>query len=217
MPLKFQVRYLRENKDDQLIIKIFVVKWLVFKIEFPFLKLEKHLLRPHLKMIAEVEGFLGENSDAHLIKDKERIYLPPLDKILRLLDILADRIEQYKPVANYLLRKTRLRYLSWKTEFGLKDPLRTGILTGAIWTMKNLVLRFFLRLIQTNNVRPKLQVCPQFNKSVLNSDIYCIFDIRIGHIIITSISFVVRTFFKGGKAYGGASHRRSDENRDGEY
>jgi len=217
LPLKFQVRYLREDKDDQLIIKIFIIKWLVFKIEFPFLKLEKHFLRPHLKIIAEVEGFSNKNLDAHLLKDKERLYLPPLEKIPRLIEIFAEKIKQYKPVAEYMLRKTSFRSLSWKTEFGLVDPVKTGILTGTIWAAKNLALRFFLSLIQTNKFRPKLQVIPQFNKSVFNSDIYCIFDIKIGHIIITSINFVVRTFFKGGKAYGGASHRRSNENRDGEH
>lgn len=197
-PLKVKVKYLKKNDDDELVIKVFMIKWLVIKIKFPFLKMEHYLLKPHLKVTSQAEGI----GSLLFAEDKERLLFPNIDKIPTLYKIFREKFKLYKPSMLYLLRKTRFQDIRWQTSFGLEDPFRTGILTGAIWSVKNIIISKLDQLTQVSARKTKVQVVPCFTGANLSSYIYCIFDVRIGHIIITGLSLIVRTLFKGGKASG---------------
>lgn len=101
---------------------------------------------------------------------------------------------------------TRLRghatitQLSWKSQVGHEDAMQTALLTGFLWALKG----FLLRII--NNIAPfetlQISISPHFNQMVLDTDLHCIIQSRMAHIIIAMLrvnAIRIRWWFKGWK------------------
>jgi len=196
IPLKVYVRYLKQNHDDELIIKVYLFKWTGVILKLPVIKLEQYLPKPALKIEGEVEDI---NNTLPLVEKGEEVYLPALNKMLGVLKKVKENIEIFKPSILYLLSKIRFKDFKWKTKFGIGDPALTGLLVGTAWSIKNIVFLILSKYVHVNNFKPDFCVTPYFKAKGFSSDISCIFDIRIGHIMITGLNLVVRRFYKGRK------------------
>lgn len=86
-----------------------------------------------------------------------------------------------------LLKKTRLRRLSWHTDIGAGDPAYTGLLTGAVWALKGLLITVFCRLLAPGGAAPVLEVRPFYHQVCLYTAIECALEIKLGHLVLTGI------------------------------
>lgn len=183
--LRFEVGYRRDGKDDHLSVKMTALKNLVrYTAEIPVIDLNSYLLKPRLKV----------ESDIGLIKEKGMIIKVPLLKILRNLPDYIKQgihyIKRYQSVVYTLLKSVRCHELRWTTKLGLKDAADTGIAIGLLWTVKGLLYKIFRSSIGKMENSPQISVVPSFNSSCFILDFHCIFDLRIGHIIIAGLKFV---------------------------
>ncbi|GAA5416355.1 hypothetical protein Pryu01_01389 [Paraliobacillus ryukyuensis] len=81
-------------------------------------------------------------------------------------------------------KKVRVESFQWHTIIGLEDAATTGMVTGALWSIKGGLLAavdhfFYL------DTRPNFDIATHFNEAVFQSTCACIFSIRLGQAMRT--------------------------------
>lgn len=188
--IRFEVGYRRDGKDDHLKVEMSMLRRLIrYKTEVPVVELNKFFLEPIIKVEADIEHVANEP-----IEDKGMIVKIPLIQVIRKLPMLIKhglyRLSRYNKVLYGLLKTTRCHHLKCTTHIGLEDPADTGLAVGLIWSLKGFLYRVFRSNVGKMERHPEFLVIPCFNNSCIRLDFHCIFDMRIGHIIIAGLRFV---------------------------
>ncbi len=189
--ISFTVDYNRKGQDDNLVVRMSLLQGLIrYKTEVPTIELEQRFFTPALKMAGELE-----KAALHPIQDKElRLGMPiTLELISSLPGMLRagwERFQRYNSALYYLFRFVRCRRFYWRTEVGFHDAACTGMMVGVLWGIKSFLYNNFRAKIGVMAEKPAILVVPDYFHKKLALDFYCIFDIRIGHIIIAGLNFV---------------------------
>lgn len=188
--IRFEVTYTRRSENDHLKVLMSVLGGLIrYRTEVPIMDLDSHFLKPILKMEADIENVA---SDA--IEDKGLVVKMPVVTMLQNLPAYLIQgltlLNKYKRALKRLLKTIRCHDLVWRTEIGLQDPANTGVATGMVWAAKGFLFRMFRSNVGKMLNPPTFSVIPSFNCPCLRLDFNCIFDMRIGHIIIAGLQIV---------------------------
>nr|WP_304654733.1 DUF2953 domain-containing protein [Sporolactobacillus sp. STSJ-5] len=73
-----------------------------------------------------------------------------------------------------------VRHMVWVTTCGTGDAVETALLSGIIWSIKASILPWVSRFCSD---RPRINVVPTFQRKTLNSDLSCMFQVKIGDAI----------------------------------
>lgn len=193
--IKFDVKYSRKKADDLLRVEMTALKGLVrYKAEVPVVDLDRYFLEPILKIEADIEGVV-----THPIEDKGMLVkIPLVSEILQKLPTyIKDGLRYYRTYRSALkglLKSIRCHHLSWSTQIGFDDPANTGIAAGLLWGAKGFFYRVFKSSIGDMTTAPRFNVTPSFTGPCLKLDFHCIFDMRIGHIILAGLKFAKQRF-----------------------
>ncbi|MET1247352.1 DUF2953 domain-containing protein [Sporolactobacillus sp. STCC-11] len=76
--------------------------------------------------------------------------------------------------------KIKISHLVWITTCGTGDASETALLCGTIWSIKASTMPWIAPL---SSDRPRINVVPMFQRKCLNSDLSCMFQVRIGDAI----------------------------------
>lgn len=206
--ITLRLRYHRRGKDDNLVLDFSLWRGLFnYKFEIPFVKMQagevkttkkgpglgsflRPVLRPAFKFRAEVEGKTGR-----LIAEKKKKV--PVPSPAKLIDMFVNAIRQFKkyyPVVVFLFERVKLRRFQWQTEIGTGEPSQTGVLVGTAWGLKGFLLSLAYRLFSTGGTKPVIYVSPNFEKACFNTFLDCIFEVRIGYIILTGFKALIVRF-----------------------
>jgi hypothetical protein len=205
--LRLRLKYRRRGKDDQLALEFSFWYGIIFyKLEIPVVEMNgikakpaarpgnmplRWLApRPAFKIKTEIEGKEGQP----IAEEKKKV---PIPGPVRLIEIVFDtlyKIKKYMPVMIYLLRRVHLRRLHWKTDLGAGDPSHTGFLTGLAWGVKGLLLTLVYRLLSPGGARPVVVVTPKFENACFSTMLDCIFEVKIGYIIVTGFKTMFLRF-----------------------
>lgn len=189
--VRFDVEYHRREQDDNLIVKMSLLRGLIhYKSEVPTIDLEQRFFTPVLKMASEIDKVAFDP-----VEEKElKVGIPITLRLVRRLPAMLKegwrRFDRYNSVLHYLFRFVRCRRFYWRTEIGLNDAAYTGIMVGILWGVKSFLYKNFRSKIGFMSERPAIEVVPDYFNNKLALDLSCIFDIRIGHIIIAGLNFV---------------------------
>ncbi|MGI6453863.1 MAG: DUF2953 domain-containing protein [Syntrophomonadaceae bacterium] len=100
------------------------------------------------------------------------------------------------------LEKTLIETLEWKTVLGCDDAMDTAIASGGWWTLKGIILSLLTSKSTVKDFR--IDVKPDYRPGPsLNSELHCIFRIRIVHIILVGrflLFLIVRRYVSGSAA-----------------
>lgn len=198
--LKMRLQYRRQGTDDLFSLKLSLWRGLItYKIEIPVVKTGLKpgfrpwsrlkwpwTLRPAYKIEANVTG---KNNPHPVGKIKEEEVLG-LKRILLMIKKGKIFLENYLPAIRYLLSKVYMRRFLWSTEFGMEEPHVTGFLVGLAGGVKGLFLSKLYRIIHFEADRPIVVIKPRFEKPCFTTHIDCEFDVKVGHIFLTSLKFV---------------------------
>lgn len=92
----------------------------------------------------------------------------------------------------------RLKELNLYTEIALGDAARTGVAAGAAWAAQGLALARLAQIFNARDSRNRLIVVPDYTSTnFLRVDYSCIFQFRLGHIII----IIYQIFKNAGEIY----------------
>ncbi|MFD1851876.1 DUF2953 domain-containing protein [Oceanobacillus bengalensis] len=81
-----------------------------------------------------------------------------------------------------LLNRTKLHQLDWSTNIGTGEASSTGIISGVIWAIKGSILGYIIEKIRLG-CQPAVRVNPFFQQACFQTNIDCMFSIRLGQAI----------------------------------
>ena len=99
-------------------------------------------------------------------------------------------------VLKSFLRWSVCTRLQWETGFGLDDYAATGLTAGLIWTGKGLLIGVLSRYLRINPGVVRIAVVPQFGNTFYQSNLDCILETSLGHIIIAVLKLCVIWLFQ---------------------
>ena len=197
--ITMRLRYRKQGRNDHFALDLTLWRGFIhYKLEIPVMKtqaLDKQQkkkqpgLRPLLwpqpayKIQTEIRG----KGDRLIAKEKKRFQLTGVANLFNILYWAILKIKKYYPVVRYLLKHIKLRRFCWCTEIGMAEPSQTGILTGTAWGLKGFVFSYVYRMFTAGEANPVINVKPNFKTACFNTTLDCIFEVRFGYIIFTSL------------------------------
>ncbi|OPZ71406.1 MAG: hypothetical protein BWY80_01334 [Firmicutes bacterium ADurb.Bin456] len=143
------------------------------------------MLRPAFK----IRTLKGKKDGRPVVEEKKNI-----PGVSRMMSALVKQIRlhrRYRAALYPLLRKTSLRRLDWQTELGTGEPAWTGVLTGALWGLKGLVLSYFYKLLTPGGKQPRLAIRPSFVKTCFKVSIDCTLEFRLVYLFFACLRTMV--------------------------
>ncbi|ACV62920.1 hypothetical protein Dtox_2091 [Desulfofarcimen acetoxidans DSM 771] len=186
LPLKIRLKFLREKNNDFLSIRIsFFHGLLKYKLDIP--KINLLLFQSALKLEAETVGDNLAGNDVHKKYSLGYLYKKFFN--------WYPEIKDYMEAGKYLLKKVVPRDIKWRTEFGFSDAALTGISAGILWAVKSSLLSVLYRIFAPTTRLPEIKIIPRFNEKTLQINLDCIFDVKIGYIMITAL-IILKIYFQ---------------------
>ena len=208
-PVRFHLAYTKHGIDDH------------FRMEMVFFhcirwKKEVNVIRPRLERWGfitqttgerkiqvpqaeeNVEPFMRESSIIQAINSLENLYnrLKKYGLGVTLLSFfLPDRYLSYITVVDELENQGRFTSFEWKTRVGVIDAAVTAWAAGALWGIKGGLIGI-LQSRYEFGLTPYLQVIPTFGQTRFDTALNCIFELRVGHIILAAFNELKRRIFK---------------------
>ena len=192
--LKVSIHYFHFQDDDSL--KIECKAWLgliKYKLNVPLIKVDDN--SPTIVIKEEVQSDTTEET-----KKKNKIQYSAEDLLNSLRDMKAilEHVVSFHRNLRHFLKKVNVTQVEWHSTMGVGDAAITGMLTGALWTIKGSIigiLSHYFRLLDN----PNISVQPQFQMAISQTSFKCMLQFRIGHAIIAGIKLL--KFWKGGRPH----------------
>ncbi|MFZ5650079.1 MAG: DUF2953 domain-containing protein [Bacillota bacterium] len=225
LPLKLRVSYGREGERDQLLLEIVVWPGIKYSYRVVMIDIKNSLEGAILRFKA---GAKKDEKD-YPLKEKKITPAVALD-FLKQISAWTEVLISIKPAIKYIMSRTELSELKWKTVYGFNDPYSTGMASGLIWSVKGVIVSVICNYIKPS-APPALSVMPSFSRSGFMVSFNCIFITKTGHIISTGLralamlvlngSFleIIKMAKRAGRrdGYGRTSNRGINENSHGEH
>ncbi|MGI6487968.1 MAG: DUF2953 domain-containing protein [Syntrophomonadaceae bacterium] len=175
-------KYQEDGDKNGLFLEVFYLnRW--FKKEYSYTHTGFRLRRflPFIGVKKEVEE--GSGDDIY-----ERGLLIGLREAGEYLDKVLDikrKLDEIPLLKKFYFRTLKVKELRWETCIGSVDAMQTGLLAGGAWSIKGVLMAYISNKIPVREVF--LNVVPQFNREGFTTSFYCIFQLKVVHIIITSL------------------------------
>ncbi len=202
--ITLRLRYRRLGKDDHFALEFSLWRGIIhYKLEIPLIKMQavekektsrkislgsllRPVLRPAFKIRAELEGKGGKP----VAEEKKKVPIPGPARLVELLLNAVRTFKKYYPVVLFMFERVKLSRFHWQTEIGTGEPSQTGILVGTAWGLKGFLMSLIYRFFDPG-VKPVISIAPSYEKVCFNTFLDCIFEVRIGHIILTGFKMLV--------------------------
>jgi hypothetical protein len=187
------VNYFHHNDNDNLTIE--------FRIWFGLIKYKKNL--PLIKiddnspsLVAKSNSQTGNSSNEEK-KSEHNVHQIGKDDLMKTLKNTKEfiqRVFQLNIIVRKFFEKVSVKQFEWHTMIGVGDAAQTGIIAGAIWTLKGSIVGLLSHYLKLKQM-PNLSVTPQFQLALIQTRLSCIFQFRIGHAILAGLKLI--KFWKG--------------------
>ncbi len=227
--IKASVEYLRNENDDNLSISFYTMKGIFrYKYEVPMVDIGISGLK--FRLVKEQGG----NGEPIGVRREKMKPTGIFEKYAMIRKYCQENNDFICDLRNYLGKRLIMYQFSLKVEEGTGNASHTGIICGLLWSVSGIITSFLSNNFK--NYEKFVSIKPNFNKSVFNVDLKCIFRMRIAHIIVLLAKIYLngykeehlrknekkkenRSSFEkgGGGSIGGASNRRINDNSHGEH
>jgi hypothetical protein len=190
--LTIRLNYFHHNENDELKIQFRIWFGLIrYTINVPLVKIDDNSPSIVVKGSTQMGDSSGKDSptkEGQITKDGI------ISKFTNAKEIIQHVVNTSVIVKKFMKRLV-IKHFEWHSLVGIGDAAHTGIITGALWTLKGSilgVLSHFLRLKEM----PVLSITPHFQLAIIQTHITCIFQFRIGYAILAGLKLI--KFWKGG-------------------
>jgi hypothetical protein len=180
-------RYIRNEKEDHLDISMKALHGLwKFNITLPAFQLNWDE-GPELEIEQKTESGTGS-----VINGKHRLrFLFWRKEFFQLLwPQIPGILQKLEKIKYNFYRGIHCTFINWHLEIGFPDPVKTALVTGSLWAIIGYFLARLHRQITMDTDHPHIQIIPQFQKPGFACEIHCIFNLRMGHIIIAGLKLL---------------------------
>lgn len=194
--------YNRLGVNDHIVLSVFILKGLIkYKYEIP-------------KVDAKKKGFTFKKvkekgkKEKDTSKKKEKM---SYSYVIKKIDEFRDFKDKYyvliKKIITYLRCRLIIKKIDLNVTIGTDNAHHTAVLIGLCWSAVGLILSFIHNNL--NLVEKNIKISPCYMGKKLNVDLFCILNVKIGHIIIVgliSLFYIIKSkmgFVKLGKSIAG--------------
>jgi len=171
--LNIHVLFVKDGSDDGLSLTFKTLWILRYTKRFPLDGEEAGKKRPDKKRKKELQQ--------KKLKDKK---IPPVNRLISVA-------RSFLRINGWLIRHIKCTRFFWKTRIGFEDAAQAGLSSGALWGIKGIVLSFLHRTVDSENCKTEIDVTPVFCRQEFETRVDCIFNLRVGYIIIAGIRLVL--------------------------
>jgi len=184
--LNIVVEYNKDGREDNFVLSFFVYGGIIkYKYEIP-------------KMGIRGKGLLFKSKLEKGKTDKEEKkrfirFSGIIDKIEEIKRLYRKNEEIISDVKKYLKCKIKIQKLNLSIFAGTGNAMYSGILSGLLWTGAGILYSFLKGIADMEDC--KIEIKPDFVGKKLKIDLYCIFKVRIVHIIVIGI-MILKEFIR---------------------
>jgi hypothetical protein len=195
VPVRINLYFLRENKDDFLSLRVSTFFSLIrFNVEIPVLTQKTPL---DLTMEAELKA--GEDELVREKKGEWSILDIEWEKVRAYLAYIQNNRRRLWFLLRFLTRSMLVEKLVFRVRVGTDDAALTGILGGIYWTLAGTLTALAQQWLRLKE-QPVLAFNPDFTaEPVFAAKFDGVVSFRIGHLTIGSMILIV-TKLQGGRA-----------------
>jgi hypothetical protein len=174
------VEYNKNGYDDYFVLSFFTLRGIIkLKYEIPLLDIHKDGIK--LNRIKKA----NKKEKVKKKEDKKFSFIGMYESFKSMNDFYSINRETVCKVKDYIKKKLIMREFKLDVVAGTGDSFYTGILGGALWAIAGILLSFLAN--NTKSFKRHLNIKSDFSEKKLNVDLYCIFTIKIVHIIVVSL------------------------------
>lgn len=177
--------YRRNGNDDHIAVEVRMLgKLILYSIKVPVIEITSQDVT---WFISEV-GTDKEKTKTHPKREQRflrrvvQLYINHPKRIRKLMRIMRYYKMLYRNYMDHIVSGVTCEVFHWRTAFGSEDAAVTALSTGILWAIKGVVLTRIRRQIPFTT-RPVIQVAPAFGVSKFETELKCIFRVRLGHVI----------------------------------
>ena len=104
---------------------------------------------------------------------------------------LLDFAKTFLQINLWLIEHINCTRFIWRTKLGFGDAAVTGLGGGLLWSLKGFLLSLLMRAVNSETCKAEIMVTPVFDRETIGTEFDCIFNLRMGYIIIASIRLLV--------------------------
>ena len=197
--IKAALDYIRNEQDEWIVLYFYTRDgFFRYKYEIPLLKTEDDKVK--FKLVK------GQSREIRVGTEKKK-KLMPLDiyrKFINARIYLKDHASLFEDIRRYINKRDIHVEMNIKLKQGTGDAAQTGLLCGLLWTAAGILTTFLSRHLKT--LKKEISITPCFDKSIFEVDAYCIFHVKLVHIIVVLIKIYSSKYLlkmKAKKTIGG--------------
>lgn len=168
--IRIHLHYEKEGPDDQLTVRVTWLRYLSHTVSIP---------------AADLQARLGRSSTVKMETESLRAEV----SLLVLLRTVLHNLGRLHRGLKYAAGHTKVKKLEWSSEFGTADAAHTGVIAGLVWSLKSAVFTAISAYTHLET-KPHIHVRPNYQKAFFRTLFDCIFEIRIGYIMIAGLKAV---------------------------
>lgn len=196
--------YRRENNIDRLVLSVYMLRGLIkYRFDAPFIQFGHSGFKIRSLKKRERQKRAGK---------QKRFY-----SYLEVFKKLKEGYKTSKHIFGYIARKIKIIEMDINIDIGADNASQTGIITGMIWAVIGILNSILID--NSRKCKKKIIVTPDFMEKRFKMTVYCIFKVRIVHIIVVGLK-LLKQFIKirtGGDRNVPTPNRRFNEDSNGKY
>lgn len=177
--------YRRQGKDDHIEVEVKTLGNLVmYQMKVPVIAITDQDIS---WFVSEV-GAGKERAKTHpgreqrFVRKVLRFYGKHPRRIRNLVAMFRHYKQIYKGIMDKITSDMTCEAFYWRTRMGSEDAAVTAVFTGVLWVVKEWIIDSFRRHIPCSS-RPVVSVVPVFGAAIFETELQCIFRVRLSHVI----------------------------------
>jgi len=178
--IKVALDYVRNERDEWVKFSFFTVdRFFRYEYEIPLQKDTNKKVK--FKLVKGQRRKTRSDSE----KNKKLKPLEIFEKIKNIRSYFNDHASLFEEIKTYLNKKNIHAELRIRLMQGTGDAALTGLLCGLLWAAEGILVSYFSGYLK--NFKKEILIIPCFNKKIFDVDAYCIFHVKLVHIIVVLI------------------------------
>jgi hypothetical protein len=190
--LTVHLNYYHHNDNDDLKLEFRIWLGLIkYKINVPLIKIDDN----SPSVILKGKTHMGSSSEKSSNIKEAQITPETISKKLQNSKQILKHVTDFSVIVRKFLKKVSIKQLDWHSFVGVGDAAHTGVITGALWAFKGSLIGILSHFISLKEM-PNLSVTPHFQLAIIQTQVTCIIQFRLGHAILAGLKMI--KFWKGG-------------------
>lgn len=190
VPVKVEIHYKREGKDDRLHLGI--------RALFGLVRLGYDI--PIVALFNKGNAILVKKDPARQMPEGQKgwvsVTIEKLEKIARQIHQIRERIRKYKRAIRRLSKSFHIKQFRWETQFGTGDAAHTATLAGLGWAVKGVMSGVMYSYFSVEK-RLRYNIRPHFRAKGFRTDLRCIIGFTLGNVMIAVLTLAFLWLMEG--------------------